>query len=41
VPPDHLDVAMTAVAEYMSQFVVSPTLSRFPLAFQVFEATNP
>jgi SAM-dependent methyltransferase len=41
VPRDQLDDAMTGVAEYMAQFVVSPTLSRFPLAFQVFEATNP
>lgn len=41
VPPDRLEAAIAAVTEYMSQFVLSPTVSRFPLAFQVFEATNP
>jgi SAM-dependent methyltransferase len=41
VPPERLEEAMAAVSDYMSQFVVSPTVSRFPLAFQVFEATNP
>jgi SAM-dependent methyltransferase len=41
VPPEELEAAAAAVAEYMSQFVVSPELSRFPLAFQIFEATNP
>jgi SAM-dependent methyltransferase len=41
VPPDQLERAQAAVAEHMKQFVLSPTLSRFPLAFQVFAATNP
>jgi SAM-dependent methyltransferase len=41
VPDDKIAVAHTAVDEYMRQFVLSPTLSRFPLAFQVFQATNP
>jgi SAM-dependent methyltransferase len=41
VPADKLSVAQAAVDHHMRQFVLSPTLSRFPLAFQVFEATNP
>ncbi len=41
VPADKLAIAQTAVDEHMRQFVLSPTLSRFPLAFQVFQATNP
>ncbi len=41
VPADKLTIAQTAVDEYMGQFVLSPTLSRFPLAFHVFQATNP
>jgi SAM-dependent methyltransferase len=41
VPDDKLALAQTAVTEYMRQFVLSPTLSRFPLAFQVFQAANP
>ena len=41
VPADKLPAAWTAVDEYMRQFVLSPLLSRFPLAFQIFEATNP
>ncbi len=41
VPPDQLEHVQAAVAEHMKQFVLSPTLSRFPLAFQVFAATNP
>jgi len=41
VSSERVDAAMTKVTEYMAQFVVSPTLSRFPLAFQVVEATNP
>jgi SAM-dependent methyltransferase len=41
VSADKLAIVQTAVEEHMRQFVVSPTLSRFPLAFQVFQATNP
>jgi len=41
VPLDKLATAQTAVAEHMRQFALSPTLSRFPLAFQVFQATSP
>ena len=41
VPADKLATAQTAVEEHMRQFVLSPTRSRFPLAFQVFRATNP
>ena len=41
VPADRLAGAQAAVEEYMRQFVLSPTLSRFPLAFQVFHAINP
>ena len=41
VPPDKLAAAQVLVAEHMGQFALSPTLSRFPLAFQVFQATNP
>ena len=41
VPPDQLERAQAAVAEHMGQFALSPTLSRLPLAFQVFGAANP
>jgi SAM-dependent methyltransferase len=41
VPADRLAAAQAAVEEHMRQFVLSPTMSRFPLAFQVFHATNP
>jgi SAM-dependent methyltransferase len=41
VPADQLAAAQAAVDAHMRQFVLSPTLSRFPLAFQVFHATNP
>lgn len=41
ITPDKMAIARTAVDEHMRQFVVSPTLSRFPLAFQVFHAANP
>jgi SAM-dependent methyltransferase len=41
VPADKLATAQTAVEEHMRQFVLSPTRSRFPLAFQVFRATRP
>jgi ubiquinone/menaquinone biosynthesis C-methylase UbiE len=41
VPVDKLAIARTAVDRHMQQFVLSPVLSRFPLAFQVFQATNP
>ncbi len=41
VPADRLPVVRAAVDDHMRQFVLSPALSRFPLAFQVFEATNP
>ena len=41
VPPDRLAQAQTAVDDYMRRFALSPELSRFPLAFQVFEAVNP
>lgn len=40
VPADKLAAAQTAVGEYMRQFALSPRLSRFPLAFQVFQAAN-
>jgi ubiquinone/menaquinone biosynthesis C-methylase UbiE len=38
VPADKLLVALDAVDAHMQQFQVSPTLSRFPIAFQVFRA---
>jgi SAM-dependent methyltransferase len=41
VPVDKLAIARTAVDHHMQQFVLSPVLSRFPLAFQVLQATNP
>ena len=41
VPEDKLAAAQAAVDAHMAQFALSPTLSRFPLAFQVFQATNP
>jgi SAM-dependent methyltransferase len=41
VAPDKLPIVQAAVNEHIRRFEVSPTLSRFLLAFQVFEATNP
>jgi ubiquinone/menaquinone biosynthesis C-methylase UbiE len=41
VPADRLPLVRAAVDDHMRQFALSPELSRFPLAFQVFEATNP
>jgi SAM-dependent methyltransferase len=41
VPAEQLAAAQTAVAEHMAQFALSSTLSRFPLAFQVFQGANP
>jgi SAM-dependent methyltransferase len=38
VPPERQAEAQAALDERMRQFVVTPELSRFPLAFQVFEA---
>jgi len=40
VPVDKRATAHAIVDEYMRQFAISPTLSRFPLAFQVFQAAN-
>ena len=40
VAPDELATVQAAVNEHMRQFEVSPTLSRFPLAFQLFAARN-
>ena len=41
VPAERLAAAQAAVAEHLAPFALSSTLSRFPLAFQVFQATNP
>jgi SAM-dependent methyltransferase len=41
VTGDKLAIVQTAVDEHMRRFMLSPTLSRFPLAFQVFQAANP
>ena len=41
VPAEKLESAQVAVAAHMAQFALSPTLSRLPLAFQVFRAANP
>jgi SAM-dependent methyltransferase len=41
VSDDDLPAAMGAVDDYLRRFELSPTLMRFPLAFQVFAATNP
>ncbi len=41
VPTDKLAIAQASVTKYMQQFVLTPTVSRFPLAFQVFQGTNP
>lgn len=41
VPADQVAVAQTMAEEHLRQFELSPTLSRFPLAFQIFSATNP
>jgi SAM-dependent methyltransferase len=40
VPADKLAVVRTDVTEYLRQFELSPTVSRYPLAFQVFQARN-
>jgi SAM-dependent methyltransferase len=41
VSNERLADAQAAVDEYMQRFVLSPTLLRVPLAFQVFVAVNP
>ncbi|MDQ6804456.1 MAG: methyltransferase domain-containing protein, partial [Actinomycetota bacterium] len=41
VPAEKLVAVHTKVDEYMEQFKVHGALSRFPLAFQVFQASNP
>ena len=41
IAPDRLAAAQAAVDAYMQQFAVTPEMSRFPLAFQVFEASAP
>jgi SAM-dependent methyltransferase len=38
IPDDTLPAARAAVDAHMQQFALTPELSRFPLAFQVFEA---
>jgi SAM-dependent methyltransferase len=38
VPAEQLAAAQTAVDAHMQQFTLSPQLSRFPLAFQLFQA---
>jgi SAM-dependent methyltransferase len=38
IPADRLAAAQAAVDAHMRQFALTPELSRFPLAFQVFEA---
>ena len=38
VPDDRLDAAQARVDAHMAQFALTPELSRFPLAFQVFTA---
>ncbi|HWF36077.1 MAG TPA: class I SAM-dependent methyltransferase, partial [Solirubrobacteraceae bacterium] len=40
VTPDKIAAVESTVEEYMQQFAVTATVSRFPLAFQVFEARN-
>jgi SAM-dependent methyltransferase len=40
IPEEKLPAARAATAEYMRRFVVGPEVSRFPLAFQIFEAGN-
>jgi len=41
IPSDKLPAAKAAVAEYMRQFMLDTEVSRFPLAFQIFEALKP
>lgn len=41
IAPDRLAAAQAAVDGYMQQFAVTPEMSRFPLAFQVFAASAP
>jgi hypothetical protein len=40
IPADRLLAAGAAVEAYMRQFVVSPTVLRVPLAFQIVRATT-
>jgi SAM-dependent methyltransferase len=40
IPPERLADARETVADHMQQFVVSPTVFRFPLAFQIFRAST-
>jgi SAM-dependent methyltransferase len=40
VPPDKLAAATAAVDDHLRQFRSGPGLATFPLAFQVFQATN-
>jgi SAM-dependent methyltransferase len=40
VSAEQLDHARAAVDDHLRQFALSPMLSRFPLAFQVFQARN-
>lgn len=40
IPADTLPAARAATAEYMRRFEVDAELSRFPLAFEIFEAVN-
>ena len=41
VPPEQLGEIRSAVDAHMQQFLVGPGTSRFPLAFQIFQARNP
>ena len=41
VPPEQLEEIRAAVDAHLQQFVVGPGTSRFPLAFQIFQAHNP
>ena len=40
VSADQLAAARAAVDDYLGQFALSPTRSRFPLAFQIFQGRN-
>jgi SAM-dependent methyltransferase len=41
LPADRIPTAQAAVADHMRQFMLDAERSRFPLAFQIFEATSP
>jgi len=39
VPEDKMDAARAAIDEHIARFQTEPGMAKFPLAFQIFEAT--